>query len=88
MLVGVPKEIKVHESRVALTPEGVFEFLRAGHKVVVEEGAGTGSAITDNDFLAAGATIEKDVERCENICTLNNNIYLSVIEVLLNLHQH
>ncbi len=63
MLVGVPKEIKVHESRVALTPEGVFEFLRAGHKVVVEEGAGLGSAITDEDFISAGATVEKDVEK-------------------------
>jgi alanine dehydrogenase len=63
MLVGVPKEIKVHESRVALTPEGVFEFIRAGHHVVVEEGAGIGSAISDNDFLSAGATIEKDVEK-------------------------
>jgi alanine dehydrogenase len=63
MLVGVPKEIKVHESRVALTPEGVFEFIRAGHQVVVEEGAGLGSAITDEDFISAGATIEKDVEK-------------------------
>ena len=63
MLVGVPKEIKVHESRVALTPEGVFEFIRAGRQVVVEEGAGIGSAITDQDFITAGATIEKDVEK-------------------------
>jgi alanine dehydrogenase len=63
MLVGVPKEIKVHESRVALTPEGVFEFIRAGHQVVVEEGAGIGSAITDQDFMSAGATIEKDAEK-------------------------
>ncbi len=63
MLVGVPKEIKVHESRVALTPEGVFEFVRAGHQVVVEEGAGVGSAITDSDFIAAGARIEKDVTK-------------------------
>jgi alanine dehydrogenase len=63
MLVGVPKEIKVHESRVALTPEGVFEFIRAGHQVVVEEGAGMGSAISDNDFIAAGATVEKDVAK-------------------------
>jgi len=63
MLVGVPKEIKVHESRVALTPEGVFEFIRAGHQVVVEESAGIGSAITDEDFISAGATIEKDVEK-------------------------
>ena len=63
MLVGVPKEIKVHELRVALTPEGVSEFLRAGHKIVVEEGAGLGSAITDENFISAGATVEKDVEK-------------------------
>ena len=63
MLVGVPKEIKVHESRVALTPEGVFEFVRLGHQVVVEAGAGVGSAISDADFIAAGARIEADVEK-------------------------
>jgi alanine dehydrogenase len=63
MLVGVPKEIKVHESRVALTPEGVFEFVRSGHQVVVETGAGVGSAISDADFVAAGARIESDVEK-------------------------
>ena len=61
MLVGVPKEIKVHESRVALTPEGVAEFIRAGHSVVIEKGAGLGSAITDADFVAAGAAIEENV---------------------------
>lgn len=63
MLVGVPKEIKVLEARVALTPEGVSEFIRAGHKVVVEKGAGLGSAITDEQFIAAGASIESDVEK-------------------------
>jgi alanine dehydrogenase len=63
MLVGVPKEIKVHESRVALTPEGAAEFVRAGHKVVIEKGAGLGSALTDADYIAAGATIEEDVEK-------------------------
>ena len=62
MLVGVPKEIKVHESRVALTPEGVFELVRFGHEVVIETGAGLGSSITDADFVSAGARIEKDVE--------------------------
>jgi alanine dehydrogenase len=61
MLVGVPKEIKVHESRVALTPEGAFELIRAGHSVVVEAGAGLGSAITDNQYIAVGASIEADV---------------------------
>lgn len=63
MLVGVPKEIKVLEARVALTPEGVSEFIRAGHSVVVEKGAGLGSAITDEQYIAAGASIEADVEK-------------------------
>jgi len=61
MLVGVPKEIKVHESRVALTPEGAAELVRAGHRVVIEQGAGLGSALADADYIAAGATIEEDV---------------------------
>jgi alanine dehydrogenase len=63
MLVGVPKEIKILEARVALTPEGVSEFIRAGHEVVIEKGAGLGSAITDEQFIAAGARIEADVEK-------------------------
>lgn len=63
MLVGVPKEIKVLEARVALTPEGASEFIRVGHSVVVEKGAGLGSAITDDQYIAAGATIESDVEK-------------------------
>lgn len=63
MLVGVPKEIKVHESRVALTPEGAAELVRAGHHVVIEKGAGLGSALTDADYIAAGASIEEDVEK-------------------------
>ena len=63
MLVGVPKEIKAHESRVALTPEGAAELVRAGHKVVIEKGAGLGSALTDADYISAGATIEEDVEK-------------------------
>ena len=63
MIVGVPKEIKVHESRVALTPEGAAELVRSGHKVVIEKGAGVGSALTDADYIAAGADIEEDVEK-------------------------
>ena len=57
MLVGVPKEIKVHESRVAITPEGVSEFVHAGHTVVIQDGAGVGSAITNEDFVQTGAKI-------------------------------
>jgi len=55
--------IKVHESRVALTPEGVAEFVRAGHSVLIEKGAGLGSSLTDADYIAAGATIEENVEK-------------------------
>ena len=57
MIVGVPKEIKVHESRVAVTPEGVSEFVHAGHSVIIENNAGLASAITNEDFIAAGAKI-------------------------------
>ena len=57
MKVGVPKELKNHEYRVAITPAGVHELSRAGHQVFIEENAGTGSAIPDTDFVAAGATI-------------------------------
>ena len=57
MKVGVPKELKNHEYRVAITPAGVHELVRAGHQVLVEQDAGTGSAIPDADFVAAGAAI-------------------------------
>jgi alanine dehydrogenase len=57
MIVGVPKEIKVHESRVAITPEGVSEFVHAGHSVIIEDKAGVGSSITNEDFMTAGATM-------------------------------
>ena len=57
MIVGVPKEIKVHESRVAITPEGVSEFVHAGHSVLIQDGAGVASAITNEDFKQVGATI-------------------------------
>jgi alanine dehydrogenase len=63
MLVGVPKEIKVHEYRVALTPEGAAELIRAGHKVVIEKDAGAGSSLSDSDYLSVGASIEADVEK-------------------------
>lgn len=57
MLVGIPKEIKEQEYRVAITPDGVSELVRAGHEVLVETCAGLGSAITDADYLANGAKI-------------------------------
>ncbi|MDS1112827.1 alanine dehydrogenase [Gordonia westfalica] len=57
MRVGVPTEIKNHEYRVAITPAGVAELHHRGHDVVIQAGAGEGSAITDNDYKAAGAQI-------------------------------
>lgn len=62
MIVGVPKEIKSQESRVAITPEGVSEFIRAGHTVIVESGAGFGSSISDEDFISQGGAIRKTAE--------------------------
>ncbi len=62
MKVGVPTEIKVDEYRVALTPAGVRELVDAGHEVVVQRGAGLGSAIGDDDYVAQGARILPDAE--------------------------
>ncbi len=55
MIVGVPAEVKNREYRVAITPAGVHELTRHGHEVVIEAGAGVGSSIPDEDFIAAGA---------------------------------
>jgi alanine dehydrogenase len=55
--VGIPREVKNHEYRVAITPSGVHELSRNGHDVYVESGAGVGSSIPDDSFAAAGATI-------------------------------
>lgn len=57
MLVGIPKEIKNNEFRVSTTPAGVNALVNAGHTVYVEKSAGLGSAITDADYVKAGATI-------------------------------
>ena len=57
MIIGVPKEIKNNEFRVSATPPGVHSLVKAGHTVYVESGAGLGSAITDQDYVKAGATI-------------------------------
>ncbi|OLB78259.1 MAG: alanine dehydrogenase [Actinobacteria bacterium 13_2_20CM_2_71_6] len=62
MKVAIPREVKNHEYRVAITPAGVHEFVRHGHEVYIEAGAGLGSSITDEEFVAAGARILPDVE--------------------------
>ena len=57
MIVGVPREIKSSESRVAITPEGVSELVHSGHLVLIQDQAGVGSSISNEDFIEAGATI-------------------------------
>jgi alanine dehydrogenase len=57
MLIGVPREVKIDEYRVAMLPVGVEELTRAGHKVLVEAGAGLGSGISDDMYATNGATI-------------------------------
>ena len=57
MIIGVPKEIKNNENRVALTPAGVLSFVNAGHTVLIEQNAGAGSGFTNEDYTNAGATM-------------------------------
>ncbi|MER1958528.1 MAG: alanine dehydrogenase [Solibacillus sp.] len=57
MKIGVPKEIKNNENRVAMTPPGVLSLIANGHEVFIETGAGLGSSFTDNDYLLVGAHI-------------------------------
>ncbi len=62
MKIGVPKEIKMNESRVALVPAGVAALVAAGHSVWVESGAGLGSGFSDEKYLSAGAHIATDAD--------------------------
>lgn len=55
--VGIPREVKNNEFRVAITPAGVHELVRNGHQVFIEQNAGVGSSITDDEYVAAGAQI-------------------------------
>ncbi|HIQ19975.1 MAG TPA: alanine dehydrogenase, partial [Planctomycetes bacterium] len=57
MIIGVPREIKRDEYRVGILPVGVEELTRAGHRVLIETGAGLGSGLTDDDYLAHGAEL-------------------------------
>ncbi|WP_082232092.1 alanine dehydrogenase [Halobacillus massiliensis] len=57
MIIGIPKEIKNNENRVAITPAGVVALTKSGHEILIEQGAGIGSGFEDVDYTAAGATI-------------------------------
>ncbi len=62
MIIGVPKEIKNQEYRVALVPSGVHALVENGHKVLVQQGAGKGSGISGKEYVKAGAIIKKTAE--------------------------
>ena len=78
MIIGVPKEIKNNENRVALTPAGAMELTKRGHEVFVQSTAGQGSGFTDDDYTAAGArispTIEATYEQAEMIMKVKEPI--------------
>jgi alanine dehydrogenase len=62
MIIGVPQEVKNNEFRVAVTPAGVSEFVKNGHEVLVQAGAGVGSGISDETYVEAGARIAADAD--------------------------
>lgn len=62
MIIGVPKEVKDHETRVAIVPSGISALREAGHEVLVETRAGEGSAITDREYMQAGAGIVRSAD--------------------------
>ena len=78
MIIGVPKEIKNNENRVAITPAGVAEFRKNGHEVFVQANAGGGSGFSDINYLDAGAkilnTIEEVYANAEMICKVKEPI--------------
>jgi len=62
MIIGVPKEIKNNENRVAVTPAGVSEFVKHGHTVYVQATAGEGSGFSNEEYVEAGATLLPSIE--------------------------
>ena len=57
MTIGVPKEIKAQENRIALLPSAAYQLIKRGHQVIVERGAGAGAGYPDGDYEQAGAKL-------------------------------
>ncbi|MBB3044480.1 alanine dehydrogenase [Nocardioides sp. LMS-CY] len=70
MKIGVPREVKNHEYRVAITPIGVHELVARGHEVFVEQGAGVGSQIDDEEYAGAGARIVADADEAWGVAEM------------------
>ncbi len=70
MIIGVPKEIKNNENRVALTPAGASELVKHGHTVYVQHTAGNGSGFSDEEYASAGAKILPTIEEVYGIAEM------------------
>lgn len=70
MIIGVPKEIKNNENRVALTPAGAKELIKRGHQVFVQETAGQGSGFSDEEYKSAGASLLQSIEATYQIAEM------------------
>ncbi len=70
MIIGVPKEIKNNENRIALTPAGAAELVKRGHVVYVQAGGGSGSGFPDADYIAAGAQMLPTIEEVYGIAEM------------------
>ncbi len=70
MVIAVPTEIKANENRVALTPAGALEFVKHGHQVYIQSGAGEHSGFEDNEYADAGAKILPDAKACFDIADM------------------
>lgn len=84
MIIGVPKEIKDNEYRVAITPAGVHALVAAGHQVIVETSAGEGSGFSDDVYVAAGAQIASTAEDTWN----KSDLIMKVKEPLLTEYKY
>src|SRR4030065_2843841 len=79
MIIGIPKEIREHEYRVGITPEGVKELKKDGHRVIIEKSAGAGSGFSDEDYIQCGAEVS-DKNRLFN----DSELIIKVKEPLLS----
>jgi alanine dehydrogenase len=84
MIIGVPKEVKNNENRVAITPAGVLQLVKAGHKVLVETNAGFGSGFTDEEYKNVGANIVKNASEVWE----NSELILKVKEPVESEYQY
>ena len=82
MIVGIPKEIKNHEYRVGLTPESVAELVQDGQSVVMETQAGAGIGASDEEYMAAGATIAQTAKEIFDTAEMINCLLSKICDAV------